>query len=74
MRTTIDLDEDIHQATREIALRRGQTMGKVASDLIRKALTQREPLATRNGFPQFPNRPGVIVTMELVNRLRDEEP
>lgn len=74
MRTTIDLEEDILLATREIAQQRGQTMGKVASDLIRKALTQHEFWETRNGIPQFPVRNrDVVVTMELVNQLRDEE-
>jgi predicted DNA-binding ribbon-helix-helix protein len=33
MRTTLDLEEDILMAVREIARRRGVTMGKALSDL-----------------------------------------
>lgn len=75
MRTTLDLDEDVLQAAKELAEFRGVTAGKVLSDLARKALTPTGPVPkVRNGVPLLPHRPGSrIVTMKLVNELRDEE-
>jgi hypothetical protein len=75
MRTTLDLDEDVLQAAKELAAVRGVTAGKVVSDLVRKALTPTGPVPKmRNGVPLLPGRPGQqIMTMKLVNELRDEE-
>ncbi len=73
MRTTLDLDEDILMAAREIARRRGVTMGKALSDLARQALTRQAAGAVRGGVPLFPvQRDAGVVTLELVNQLRDE--
>ena len=44
MRTTLDLDEDVLQAAKELAEVRGLTAGKVVSDLVRKALTPTTPV------------------------------
>ncbi len=75
MRTTIDLDEDVLLAVKEIARRRGVSLGKTLSDLARQALSQPEGATTRNGVPLFPVQPDArVVTMELVNQLRDEAP
>ena len=52
---------------------RGLTAGKVLSDLARKALTPTNVPRMRNGVPLLPHRPGGrIMTMKLVNELRDE--
>lgn len=73
MRTTVDLEEDVLLAAKEIARRRGVTMGKVLSDLARQALTRHAASAVRNGVPLFPVQPDAgVVTLELVNQLRDE--
>jgi hypothetical protein len=72
MRTTLDLDDDILAAARSIAAARKQTMGKVVSDLVRQSLTtktKRGPM----GIPLLPRRPGVIVTNELIDKLRQDE-
>ncbi len=75
MRTTLDLEEDVLLAAKEIARRRGVTMGKVLSDLARQALTRQVAGAVRNGVPLFPVQPEAgVVTLELVNQLRDEAP
>lgn len=75
MRTTLDIDDDILQAAREIARRKGVTMGQVLSDLSRQALTRPVETETRNGVPLFPIKPDAkIVTLEHVNELRDEIP
>lgn len=74
MRTTLDLDEDILHAAKEIAAARGTTAGKVLSELARKALTPSRAARVRNGVPLLPRRPAGAPrpTMGLVNRLRDE--
>lgn len=75
MRTTVDMDEDILLAAKDLARRRGTSIGKVLSELARQALSRREGAAERNGVPLFPIRAGAgVVTLELVNELRDEAP
>lgn len=75
MRTTLDVDEDVLQAAKEIAANRGTTAGKVLSDLARKALKPARSANERNGVPLMPRRPkgSPRPTMETVNRLRDEK-
>ena len=75
MRTTVDLEEDVLLAAKEIARQRGNTVGQVLSDLVRQALTRQAQVSTRHGLPLFPIQPDAgVVTLELVNRLRDETP
>ncbi len=72
MRTTVDLEEDVILAAKEIAKQRGNTLGQVISDLARQALTRRTSISTKHGLPLFPVQPNAgVVTLELVNRLRD---
>ena len=50
MRTTLNLDEDVHWAAKEIAQLRGMPMGKVVSDLARLGLAKkRDHSPERNG-------------------------
>jgi len=74
MRTTVDIDEDVLQAARELATSRKSSVGRVLSDLARQALRPaRKGEGVRNGVPMLPSRPGEgIVTMDAVNRLRDD--
>ena len=75
MRTTLDVEDDVLLAAKEIARRRGVSMGKVLSDLARQALSRQDATTVRNGVPQFPVRSGAgVITLELVNQLRDEVP
>jgi antitoxin component of RelBE/YafQ-DinJ toxin-antitoxin module len=75
MRTTVDLEEDVLLAAKEIAKQRGITVGQVLSDLARQVLTRRAPVASKHGLPVFPVQSEAgVVTLELVNRLRDETP
>ncbi len=75
MRTTLDLDDDVLQAAKELADTYGVTAGKMLSNLARQALTPTGPVPkVRNGIPLLPRRPGQeIMTMKLVNELRDVE-
>ena len=80
MRTTLDIEEDVLQAAKELAVRERTTAGKVLSRLARKGLlgspigndNSSEKTEYRNGVPLLPRR-GVIVTMEHVQRIMDEE-
>jgi hypothetical protein len=74
MRTTLDLDEDVLQAAKELAAVRGTTAGRILSDLARKGLESSAGQArTRNGVPLLPRRHSGAPkpTMKLVNELRD---
>jgi hypothetical protein len=74
MRTTLDLDEDVLQAAKELAAVRGQTTGQALSALARKGLQSSPPARVRNGVPLLPPRPAGSPrpTMKLVNELRDD--
>jgi hypothetical protein len=74
MRTTLDLDEDVLAAVKELAAARGATAGKVLSDLARQALQPKPSGRVRNGVPLLPRRPrgAPRPTMALVNQLRDQ--
>ena len=74
MRTTVDIDDDVLQAAKELAASRGTTAGRVLSDLARKALEPARSSKVRNGVPVLPRRPSGSPrpTMKLVNELRDE--
>lgn len=74
VRTTLDIDEDVLEAAKELAVRRGTTAGRILSELARKALAPRgRSPRMRNGVPILPaRRQAGVVTLEVVNRLRDE--
>ena len=79
MRTTLDIDDDVLTAAKEIGRREKKTAGAVISALARIALTRETP--DRRGAVREPRafygfKPlaaeGVVVTDELINRLREE--
>jgi hypothetical protein len=59
VRTTLDIDDDILQAAKEIASSRATTAGRVLSDLARNALEPKRAPRLRNGVPLLPRRPRV---------------
>ena len=76
MRTTLDIEEDVLFAVKDLARLQKKTAGEVISDLARRALTRapagtdaREPSAFY-GFRPLP-RCGGVVSNELINRLRE---
>jgi hypothetical protein len=75
VRTTLEIDDDVLQAAKEIAASQGSTAGKVISELVRKALEPVDAAEVRNGVPLLPGRSesGTKKTMKLVNSLRDGE-
>lgn len=78
MRTTLDIDDEILAAAKELARRERKTTGRVLSELARRALTgcssplTAEEPAPIHGFRPFANR-GAIVTNDVIDGLRDEE-
>lgn len=75
MRTTLALDDDVVVAARNIARRDGRTMGEVVSDLVRRSLKgEQSRVAARHDLPIFDRKDhSVVVTLDLVNALRDDE-
>ena len=79
MRTTLDLAEDVLLAVKERARREGRTAGEVLSDVARDGLTRRlrgSTVAEADsfyGFEPLPRRGGVV-SNELIDRLRDDDP
>jgi antitoxin component of RelBE/YafQ-DinJ toxin-antitoxin module len=76
MRTTVKLDDDAVAIAKETAEETGITLGQAISLLIRQAASaNRSPVEYPGRFKPFPERPGEpLITLELVNRLRDELP
>jgi hypothetical protein len=78
MRTTLNLDDDVLLAVKEVAQREGRSAGEVLSDLARQALTGRVPAQRtsrgegRHGFRPLPAR-GRPVSNALIDRLREED-
>ena len=86
MRTTLDIDDDILQAAKELARVEKKTAGQVLSELARKGLTQASkspslaeeaapyggPFVKKNGWYVLTGREGVVVTREQVDRLIEE--
>ncbi len=75
MQTTIDIDDDVLADAEQLAKQTSQTVGKVLSALSRKPLKMTlSASGSRSGFPLLPMRDPTPVTLEFVNRLRDELP
>jgi hypothetical protein len=81
MRTTLDIDEDVLAAAKDLAKAEGRTMGQVISDLARKALTSpgagsgfAEAAASYgvDDWPTFAVRGGPPVTTEMIRGIEDE--
>jgi hypothetical protein len=73
----LDVDDDVLQAVKEIALRERSTAGRVISALARRELTApsvkgKSTRATRGGVPLLPSR-GEVVTFDHVWDLMDRE-
>lgn len=80
MRTTLNIDDDLLVAVKEVARRESRSAGAVVSGLLRQSLVRDVPgdetgrteePAAEFGFRPFPKRGG-IVTNELIDRLREE--
>ena len=79
MRTTVDLDYDTLIAAKEIARMENTTLGKPIPRVWRQPLTGKataiaasNPATSATGFVPFEAR-GVVVSNELIDRLRDND-
>ena len=81
MRTTLDIDDDLLAAAKEISRQQGQTAGQVVSALLRRALAGGAAAgappsapgpATVGGFRPFVSR-GSPVTNAGIDSLRHAE-
>ncbi|MCX7628081.1 MAG: hypothetical protein N2Z69_06695 [Methylophilaceae bacterium] len=80
MRTTLDIEDDVLAAAKELARLQRVSTGQVVSRLMREALSGQPSRLSEvasgtghaGGFRPFPSR-GVVVTNEIVNGLRDRE-
>jgi hypothetical protein len=71
MQTTLDLDSDVLLAVKQLASRRGISVGQAASELLRERLSQAHSARMRNGVPLLGRATADPLTMELVNQRRD---
>ena len=73
MRTTMDIDDDVLQAAKELAAKQKLTAGKIISTLARRALAA-TPVSRRkkNAIPVLPRR-GDVITLDHVRKLIDQE-
>jgi hypothetical protein len=77
MRTTLDIENDVLAAVKNMARREGRSTGKVISRLVRQALCG----GKSNGRPRIEDRNGVpvlstgdeIITMEHIRSIMEEE-
>jgi Arc/MetJ family transcription regulator len=81
MRTTLDIDDDVLAAAKELSRQQGRSVGAVVSSLMRQALTgsasasdgrPRQPQRQVAGFRPFAAR-GKAVTNDAIHAIRDEE-
>jgi Arc/MetJ family transcription regulator len=73
MRTTVDIDDDVLQAARELAVKEKSTAGKIISSLARRALaTTAGSKRAKNAVPVLPRR-GDVITIDHVKRLIEQE-
>jgi hypothetical protein len=76
MRTTINLDDDVHEFATYYANARGLTLSAAMNELVRKAESAPRPPAhieySPNGLPRFP-RTGHALTAEMVKAALEDD-
>ena len=76
MRTTLDIDDDVLFAAKDLARREKKSTGRIITELARKGLSRAATVSARKpkavyGFRPFPKE-GRIVSNELINKLRED--
>jgi len=74
MRTTLNLDDDVLAAARQLARYEQRALGSIVSDLIRRGLAPTpEPAGRTGGFPTFEiEADAPPITDEMVARALDD--
>jgi hypothetical protein len=76
MRTTLEIDDDVMQAVREMARLKNQGIGRTISELARRGLMpDGSPVRELQfGIPVWKHGPAAVaVTSEMVRNLADDE-
>ena len=78
MRTTLDIEDDVLAAAKELARRQGMSAGQVVSRLLRVALSGEADRADAGsvlvaGFRPFGAADSKLVTNEQIDQLRDQD-
>ncbi len=76
MRTTVTLDDDVHEAALHLSRLTGRRLGKVLSELARRGLAGGEPAIrkAKGRFPVFDVPPDAkIIPASRVQEVLDEE-
>ena len=73
MRTTIDIDEDVLQAAKELATKERSTAGRIISGLARRTLAAATTTKrAKNSVPVLPRR-GDVITLDHIRKLMEQE-
>jgi len=80
VRTTLDIEDDVLAAAKELARRQGTSAGQMVSRLLRAALNGRADQGHPAGestpavavFRPFAAQDGRVVSNEQIDQLRDE--
>lgn len=73
MRTTLDIDEDVVLAARELAAEERRSLGSVISELARRGLAPAR-VETEGELPVISVPPGAqAITPQMVRRALDED-
>jgi hypothetical protein len=81
MRTTLDIDEDVLLAAKELAAKEHKSTGKMVSDLVRRGIqagkkvpsrSAGQPYRMKNGIPVLASR-GEVVTTARIRQIMDAE-
>lgn len=78
MRTTLDIEDDVLAAAKELARRQGLSAGQVVSRLLRSSLSGRVERADAGpalvaGFRPFRAASPKLVKNEQIDHLRDQD-
>jgi hypothetical protein len=79
MRTSVTLDDDVHEFAASYAHGRGITLSAALNELVRKAEAAPTPVPEHFEFERSPNglpllpRTGRTITSEMVKQLEEEE-
>jgi hypothetical protein len=73
VRTTLNIDDDVVLAARELAAGEGRPLGSVISDLVRRGLTPAQ-VEAEGELPVIRVPPGTpVITPQMVARALDED-
>ena len=73
MRTTLDIDDDVLEAARELARARGESLGALISELARAGLRP-QSVEIIDGLPVIrATKESPVITSDMVRRALDDE-